>query len=211
MTKEQKNLIIGVVVAVTVFVTVTFFVVKAIVNKVGDMTPKVGITNTITYEQTPIIIKSMRHIGEWEFMTITDEEVVERTRKNLILSDDKLVRIYYGTLRLGIDLEKLKDTAISIEGDSISILLPPVQLLDDDFIDEALTKTFYESGEWDSKTHKEMYAEAQSIMIRYAMNSENQEQTRQLAETQMRQLLQSLGFRHIIISFEPQRPLTHHR
>jgi hypothetical protein len=202
MTKEQKNLIIGTLVALAVFGSVAFFVVKAIVHKVGDVAPKVGITTTLTYEQTPIIIKSMRHIGEWEFMTITDEEVVERTRKNLILSDDKLVRIYYGTLRLGIDLEKLKDTAISIEGDSISILLPPVQLLDEAFIDEALTKTFYESGEWDNKTHNEMYAEAQSIMIRYAMNDENQEQTRQLAETQMRQLLQGLGFRHITIRFE---------
>ena len=202
MTKEQKNLIIGTLVALAVFGTVAFFVVKAIINKVGDAAPKVGITTTLTYEQTPIIIKSMRHIGQWEFMTITDEEVVERSRKNLILSDDKLVRIYYGTLRLGIDLEKLKDTAINIEGDSISILLPPVQLLDEAFIDEALTKTFYESGEWDNKTHNEMYAEAQSIMIRYAMNDENQEQTRQLAETQMRQLLQGLGFRHITIRFE---------
>lgn len=202
MTKEQKNLIIGTLVALVVFGTVAFFVVKAIVHKVGDIAPKVGITTTITYEQTPIIIKSMRHIGEWEFMTITDEEMVERTRKNLILSDDKLVRIYYGTLRLGIDLEKLRADAISIQGDSISIMLPAVQLLDEDFIDEALTKTFYESGEWDNKTQKEMYAEAQSIMIRYAMNDENQEQTRQLAETQMRQLLQGLGFRHITIRFE---------
>ena len=202
MTKEQKNLIIGTLVALVVFGTVAFFVVKAIVHKVGDMAPKVGISTTITYEQTPIIIKSMRHIGEWEFMTITDEEMVERTRKNLILSDDKLVRIYYGTLRLGIDLERLREDAISIQGDSISIMLPAVQLLDDDFIDEALTKTFYESGEWDNKTQKEMYAEAQSIMIRYAMNDENQEQTRQLAETQMRQLLQGLGFRHITIRFE---------
>ena len=202
MTKEQKNLIIGTLVALVVFGTVAFFVVKAIVHKVGDMAPKVGITTNITYEQTPIIIKSMRHIGEWEFMTITDEEMVERTRKNLILSDDKLVRIYYGTLRLGIDLEKLREDAISIQGDSISIMLPAVQLLDDDFIDEALTKTFYESGEWDNKTQKEMYVEAQSIMIRYAMNDENQEQTRQLAEIQMRQLLQGLGFRHITIRFE---------
>ena len=202
MTKEQKNLIIGTLVALAVFGTVAFFVTKAIINKVGDAAPKIGVTTTVSYAQTPIIIKSMRHIGQWEFMTITDEEVVERSRKNLILSDDKLVRIYYGTLRLGIDLEKLREDAISTQGDSISMVLPPVQLLDDDFIDEALTKTFYESGEWDAKTQKEMYDEAKSIMIRYAMNVENQEQTRQLAETQMRQLLQGLGFRYITISFE---------
>ena len=143
MTKEQKNLIIGTLVALAVFGTVAFFVTKAIINKVGDAAPKIGVTTTVSYAQTPIIIKSMRHIGQWEFMTITDEEVVERSRKNLILSDDKLVRIYYGTLRLGIDLEKLREDAISTQGDSISMVLPPVQLLDDDFIDETLTKTFY--------------------------------------------------------------------
>ena len=89
-----------------------------------------------------------------------------------------------------------------MDGDSISLTLPPVKLLDDDFIDEALTKTFYESGTWDNASHKNMYNEARENMMKYGMSRENLQHTRELAEAQMRQLLQGLGFKRITILFE---------
>ena len=73
-----------------------------------------------------------------------------------------------------------------------------------DFIDEALTKTFYETGTWDGASHKSMYNEARQNMIKYGMSHDNILHTRELAEAQMRQLLQGLGFNRITILFEPR-------
>jgi hypothetical protein len=201
MKKENKNLIFGGT-AIAAVIVIGAFLFNAVFSVIKDAAPKVEVTETTTIVETPNIIKSIRNIGQWEFLTINDEEVVERTHKNLILSDDYLVRIYYGTMRLGIDFQELKEKAVKVDGDSISLTLPPVKLLDDDFIDEALTKTFYESGTWDNASHKNMYNEARENMMKYGMSRENLQHTRELAEAQMRQLLQGLGFKRITILFE---------
>ena len=60
-----------------------------------------------TIDLTPEQITSLKDIGQWEFLSIADEEMVDTVRKSLIFSDDQLVRIYYGTLRLGIDMSKV--------------------------------------------------------------------------------------------------------
>ena len=201
MKKENKNLIFGGI-AIAAVIAIGMFLFNAVFSVIKDAAPKVEVTETTTIVETPNIIKSIRNIGQWEFLTINDEEVVERTHKNLILSDDYLVRIYYGTMRLGIDFQEIKEKAVKVDGDSISLTLPPVKLLDDDFIDEALTKTFYESGTWDNASHKSMYNEARENMMKYGMSRENLQHTRELAEAQMRQLLQGLGFKRITILFE---------
>ena len=201
MKKKNKNLIFGGT-AIAAVIVIGAFLFNAVFSVIKDAAPKVEVTETTTIVETPNIIKSIRNIGQWEFLTINDEEVVERTHKNLILSDDYLVRIYYGTMRLGIDFQELKEKAVKVDGDSISLTLPPVKLLDDDFIDEALTKTFYESGTWDNASHKNMYNEARENMMKYGMSRENLQHTRELAEAQMRQLLQGLGFKRITILFE---------
>ena len=62
-------------------------------------------------EVTPATIASIKSIGQWEFLTIHDEEYVDTVREGFF-SDDGLARIYYGTLRLGLDMSHLDDHAI---------------------------------------------------------------------------------------------------
>ena len=57
----------------------------------NDSLPTVSVDDKI--DVTPAIITSMKEIGEWEFLSVTDEELVDTTRKGF-LRDDKLVRIY---------------------------------------------------------------------------------------------------------------------
>ena len=73
-------------------------------------------------------IASMKSIGEWEFLSISDEEMIDTVRHGFF-SDDELVRIYYGTLRLGIDMSQADADWIAHSGDSVTVTLPPVKLL----------------------------------------------------------------------------------
>ena len=96
---------------------------------------------------TPTQIQSIKAIGEWEFLSVSAEELVDTTRRRLLMKDE-LARIYYGTLRLGVDMHQVKPGWIKTSGDSITMTLPAIGLLDKDFIDEARTRPFYESGSW---------------------------------------------------------------
>ena len=105
---------------------------------------------------TPEQIRSIKAIGQWEFLSVTDEELVDTVRRG-IFSDDHLVRIYYGTLRFGVDLGQAKPGWIVASGDSVTVTLPPISLLDHDFIDEARTKSFFESGRWSAADREALY------------------------------------------------------
>ena len=67
---------------------------------------------------TPTQVAAMREIGEWEFLSIEDEEMIDTVRKG-IFKDDELIRIYSGTLRLGIDLSEAKDDWVKLDGDTL--------------------------------------------------------------------------------------------
>lgn len=152
-------------------------------------------------EPTPTQIQSIKDIGEWEFLSISAEEMVDTVRKGFF-SNDELVRIYYGTLRLGIDMKQLAPDAITVNGDSLEMMLPKVGLLDKDFIDEAKTKSFYESGKWSPKDREALYMKAYRQMIQHCMTKENLEAARTNGEAQMHHMMQQLGYKNITIKIE---------
>lgn len=150
---------------------------------------------------TPEQIKSIKEIGEWEFLSISDEELVDTIRLG-IFSNDRLARIYYGTLRLGVNLKQVESGWIVERGDTIDITLPQIDLLDRDFIDEARTRSFYESGTWSPKDREAMLQRAYHKMLQRGMTSQNLQIAKQNGDAQVRQVLQSMGFKQVKIQYK---------
>lgn len=159
---------------------------------------------------TPQQIESIEAIGQWEFLAIADEELVDTVRQGF-LSNNHLSRIYYGTVRLGIDMRELEDGWIKASGDSLVATLPKIGLLDKHFIDEARTKSFYEKGRWTAKDREDLYQRAHQRMLRHCLTPENIRSARQNGEAQFRKLMQSMGFEHVAIRWEdsPQHAAHH--
>lgn len=151
--------------------------------------------------ETPTQIESIREIGEWEFLSISNEELVDTIRKGLF-SDDHLVRIYYGTLRLGVNMHQAGSNWLTVSGDTVRAVLPQVGLLDKNFIDEARTKSFYESGKWKAKDREALYKKAHRQMLRRCLTSGNLNTARENAEAQFRQMFLSMGYKNVEIRFE---------
>jgi len=150
---------------------------------------------------TPEQIESIKAIGEWEFLSIADEEIIDTVRKGFF-SDDHLVRIYYGTIRLGINVHQVKPGWIQTSGDSIAVRLPKIELLSHDFIDEARTKSFHESGRWKAEDRERLYKKAYQKMLRRCMTPENIQSAQQNGETQFRNMMKSMGYSHVSIQWE---------
>ena len=177
-------------------VIVGFFWLKGLTK--GDHIT-LGADNRI--ELTPTQIQSMKAIGEWEFLSVSAEELVDTVRKGLF-KDDELVRIYYGTLRLGLNMHRLQQGWIKAEGDSVEMTLPKIGLLDKDFIDEARTKPFFESGKWKPEDRDALYRKAYRQMMSHCLTPENLQAAEHNAEEQLRNMMRSMGVSNVRITFE---------
>ena len=150
---------------------------------------------------TPTQIQSMKAIGEWEFLSVSTEELVDTVRKG-IFTNDELVRIYYGTLRLGVNMQKVSNDWIQTSGDSITLTLPKIELLDKEFIDEARTKSFYERGSWKPADRDALYQKAYRQMLSHSMTKENLQAAEANASQQMHDIMRALGYQHVSITFQ---------
>lgn len=191
---KKINIIIGAVVVIAVIAV--FFWVKSVLKS-----NYIEIGSNDKIEPTPTQIQSIRDIGEWEFLSVSAEEMVDTVRKGFF-SDDELVRIYYGTLRLGINMQQLSNDAITLQGDTLQVTLPKVTLLDKDFIDEAKTKSFYESGKWSPQAHQALYQKAHRQMLQHCLTKENLTTAQSNAESQLSNLFTQLGYKTITLHFE---------
>ena len=151
---------------------------------------------------TPAQVTSIRKIGKWEFLSMQMEEIIDTTHSRFVLSDEELVRIYQGTVRLGVDFNKLSDNWLTIQGDTAILHLPRIQQLNKKFIDEAQTKTFYETGSWSGKAREQMYRRAEQRMKRRLARSNAHKLAEQNGREQMTALMQAFGFKTTIVVFE---------
>lgn len=177
---------------VAIAVILVSVIVCVIINKVDDTSIQ---TATVSSDNnTRTIIEEMREIGQWEFLTINDEELVDTTRR-AFFSDSQLVRIYYGTLRLGIDFDKCDADWISVRNDTIVVKLPEIQLLDSLFIDETRSQSFYEQGRWTDKDRKKLYEKARCQMLARCFTKANRQQARKNAEDQLGVFLKRIAIK----------------
>ena len=160
---------------------------------------EIGADNAI--DASPTQIQSIKDIGEWEFLSVSLEELADTVRKGFF-SDDELARIYYGTLRLGINMHQVEPGWLTAEGDSVSLSLPPVALLDRDFIDEARTKPFFETGTWKPEDREALYRQARERMLQHGLTKENLTAAEDNAREQITSLMRAMGFRKVTITFK---------
>lgn len=164
-----------------------------------------SVNRSLQAEPTPMRIQAIKEIGQWEFMSIDDEEVVDTIRRHWLGRDDYLVRIYRGTLRLGINFSQCGDDWALAYSDTVKVRLPQVRLLDNLFIDEARARSFYESGKWSASVRTELRHKAEKAMRRRCLTPENMQAAQQAAHEQLQRFFLSLGYAHVVFVNEEEQ------
>ena len=197
----KENQLARLFLTVATLVTLVTMLVFAITQGTRNEATIAPDNEGIVSDSTQIQLESVRDIGEWEFLTVTDEELVDTTSSRLLASDKQLTRIYYGTLRLGINMDNMPSESVRLIGDTLDVLLPPIRLLDKDFIDETRTKSFHEEGTWDSSVRTALYEKAKRQMLRRCMTESNIQLAQQNAIDEVTLLFNTLGYDHVIVHF----------
>ena len=117
-------------------------------NRKGGISVEVGFDDRI--KLTSQEIRRIEQIGQWE-----------------------LVAVYTGVPRIGIDMNRVTGEWAQAHGDTVTLRLPAVHLLDKNFIDEARTKVFYESGKWPNGARRDLYDRAYGKMLRQCLTPSN--------------------------------------
>lgn len=185
--------------AVLAVAVVVIVALAVIVRSCRDTEIRTEVKDKINLTPTQVI--SMREIGQWEFLSVEDEELVDTVRKGFF-RDDVLTRIYFGTLRLGFDMRSVKENWLRRDADTLHVTLPRITLLDNDFIDEARTKAFYESGSWNDQARADLYKRAREKMLRRCMTRENIKSAEENASRQVSSMFNSMGYKYVRIRFE---------
>lgn len=178
---------------IVVLVVVVVLVARHYINKVSSTSTMTEVVKDEKIDITPSQIRSIEQIGEWSFLEINDEELIDTIRHGFF-SDDELVRIYYGTLHLGINLKEAHEGWLAMQNDTLCAILPPVRLLDNNFIDETRTRSFIETGKWTHHDRKAMYNRAVQRMRRRCLTKKNYQSARDNARVQFEQMLRSMGY-----------------
>ena len=192
---KMKYKLAGIVVACVVALAALWWIVSGISQ--SEVTLDVNQEIDLTPEQ----ITSIEAIGEWEFLAIANEELVDTTRKGFF-KDDHLVRIYYGTVRLGINMKNVEPGWIQTGGDSIVVTLPQPGLLDKNFIDEARTKSFFETGKWSHQDRDKLYQKAYRQMLAHCLTPANLRSARENGEALFTKMMKSIGYERVSIRWQ---------
>ena len=192
---KMKYKLAGILVAAIVALTVLWWLVSGISQ--SEVTLDVNQEIDLTPEQ----ITSIEAIGEWELLAIANEELVDTTRKGFF-KDDHLVRIYYGTVRLGIDMKNVEQGWLHTVGDSIVVTLPQPGLLDKNFIDEARTQSFFESGKWSHQDRDKLYQKAYRQMLAHCLTPENLRSARENGEALFTKMMKNIGYERVSVRWK---------
>lgn len=192
---KMKYKLAGILVAAIVALAVLWWLVSGISQ--SEVTLDVNQEIDLTPEQ----ITSIEAIGEWELLAIANEELVDTTRKGFF-KDDHLVRIYYGTVRLGIDMKNVEQGWLHTVGDSIVVTLPQPGLLDKNFIDEARTKSFFESGKWSHQDRDKLYQKAYRQMLAHCLTPENLRSVRENGEALFTKMMKNMGYERVSVRWK---------
>ena len=150
---------------------------------------------------TPAEIRSIEEIGEWEFLSVNMEELVDTTKKGFFTGTSTLARIYKGTVRIGIDMHECKDGWLTTQGDTLRASLPAIKVLDKNFIDEANTRSFYEDGSWTGNDKERMYQKAHRMMLQKGFSAQNRKKAEETARQQLTKFFHSFGYNNVELTF----------
>lgn len=157
-------------------------------------------------ERTPAVVDSIRSIGQWELASVELSVDVDTIRKRWIgLVKDEVKRRYTGRLSVGIDMTQLQDSCYAVSGDTITVTLPAVRLLDTNFIDESRTRTLIADNEEfadNPQVKKAMLEKARRRLAAQGADSKTVAECRQRAAAEVKERFSAIGYSTVVVVFE---------
>lgn len=77
-----------------------------------------------------LIVRQIKDVSELTTAMFEMDAVVPVTEKGFLNLESKLLYVAHGNVRVGVDLKEFQNTDVQVEGDKITVTLPPLKVLD---------------------------------------------------------------------------------
>ncbi len=160
--------------------------------------------------EQPAVVSQIRELNRLETITYSLEKIIEKGESNGALRDflfgDKMLFVAYGEIIAGIDLSKLADDAIQIQGEKISLVLPKPEILITR-IDNTKSRVYNRTTGVFTKGNKDLEAgartAAENLMKQTACQDGILIKANEQAEKQIVTLLKGIGFESVSVKTQP--------
>ena len=161
----------------------------------------------------PSVVRQIRQLQRLETVVYAMDKIVSGGYENRylprLLAGDRLLLIAYGDVTAGVDLGRLEAEAVSIDGRSVRLHLPPAELFSTR-IDSDRTRVYSrETGLFsrvDPNLESEVRREAERQVRQAALDGGILQTATANAGTTLRSLLHGLGFEKVEINGSPVKP-----
>jgi hypothetical protein len=194
-----NQLIVLVLVLTVAVIAIAFF-----------LSPNSPFKSSTTTTPAPITIGQIKKLYRMETAQVTGQTIVEGETKNALpFSSAKLTYQVVMTMTAGIDMSQLKDSDVRIEGDTLTIVLPSPQVLneEDSFTPVAENKEIF-SGPSEKKELPQIIVDEGKRRVRQTILEQGQlmKDARTNAEDELRNLIFQIAPQYKTINFV-QTPL----
>jgi hypothetical protein len=182
-----------------------------LINRISGWPSLSGIfkSQPIRIAETPLQVQKIRELAELTTMVSIDEVVVDSTRpatpsiarilqNPLGPQEDRLVLVCRGSVKAGVDLQKLSDQDLFREKDSVRITLPRA-VITEVLVNPSGTETFIETGEWNTEAFTALVQKAGRKMSHRAVSEGIIGKADQRARLLVENLLRQSGFQKISV------------
>jgi hypothetical protein len=155
----------------------------------------------LTIDETPILIKDIRSLGQVITATFNDEVVVDSVIKHrfsqVTFADDQLVIIARGKVLAGIDMKLLSDSSVTVRKDTVSMQLPQTKIIDV-IINPGDYETFEEKGKWSQEAVTAVKLKAKEKIIVNALNKKIIDKANSKAKAVLEDFFHAAGFKVVL-------------
>ncbi len=207
----MRNTGIKNIVIIIVVVLAGFWLIKKI--KDAPSLKSLFTSQPVVIDQTPILIKEIKTIAQLVTVTSYDEVVVDSivySKKAAIVdafrmvvpflpsAQKQLVLVGKGKVLAGTNLQKLQPQNIIISNDTITLNLPPAEILET-IINPSDFETFVEQGVWTDAEVTQVKLKARNKIINRALNQNILNKADNKAKSVMENFLRNAGYKVVYV------------
>ena len=157
-------------------------------------------------DNTANIVTGIKKISEFNVITFYEELVLKEKKDTKMFFEqvsttNEIVIVAKGTVRVGFDLSKVKESDIVATGDTLTVIVPSVEIFDI-IVNPSDFEIFFEDGSWSHEEVTKIESNAKSRLKEDAINNNILNKANEIGIEKLASFFKSFGFKVVNITIK---------